>query len=118
VAAQVAALVVCHGSCLQEEMHKHAVQLRLSSRAAAAAVARLYVLRADTTRYESLHAQNPLMLVMIYLKQFTLAGSSIQGVSMRVTAALVCMLLQDRFAENKDALQDILNEIVTLKELQ
>jgi hypothetical protein len=56
------------------------------------------------------------MLVMIDSR--TLAGSSIQGVSMRVTAALVRMLLQDRFAENKDALQDILNEIVTLKELQ
>jgi hypothetical protein len=37
---------------------------------------------------------------------------------MRMTAASVFMLLQDRFADNKEALQEVLNEIITLKELQ
>jgi hypothetical protein len=31
---------------------------------------------------------------------------------------LLLMMLQDRFADNKEQLQDILNEIVTLKQLQ
>lgn len=38
--------------------------------------------------------------------------------SMHMTSPAVACLLQDRFADNKEQLQDVLNEIVTLKQLQ
>jgi hypothetical protein len=38
--------------------------------------------------------------------------------SWRCWLLLLLLLLQDRFDENKEQLQDVLNEIVTLKQLQ
>jgi hypothetical protein len=112
VAPYAAALVVGQGSSLQE-MHQPTGQVERQGSSSSTAV---FVV----CTVQRCACQEPFMLVMGRSKRLTLPGSGIQGVlhCMCMTAAFVLVPLQDRFADNKDALQEVINEIVTLKELQ